>query len=414
MAAATFEYSAHKHGVSLTPYTIVQFLVFWPLFFYFVSKGWYLSALQSMSVPLSWLCGVFFATTGLLCVWTIGRNYVPAQGNPILHLVNLCFGVVLLMISTLGNTNTMLNLSEGNTIYAEALIDANAQLSKLRATADTVLVTPTYTKLSSKVNDAWAIAKAEMATVQRCGEGEDFKRLFSKVEASLGATSGSLLLSGARLYGEGQCSSERVKQEITQRQKEYGDVIKDKLSQSDAFQADKVVERTQLKKNLQHDVDAAVNALTQMQKQLNDADSKARENSLDALEKANSDFVKYRAALSSIAADGVKELPQRLDLKMAKGLGSLSHVFGIFLSQWSDVWGYALVALIFDVFVVGLAILRRKLWLQHEQAVAAIATAAANEQVNASKLAQASSAREPKKYLVKHLWVPAPQETTTA
>ena len=322
-------------------------------------------------------------------------------------------------ISSLGTANTLLLNMEGKTIYAETLDKANTHMAQLRATADTVLATPGYDRLSGKVNDAWALARKQLTTVSFCGEGANFKALLKDVEMAMGmnpeAETTLFGLGGQTMrFSTEQCKTEAVKETIAQRAKEYDEVIEKKLSQSDVAVREKVADRAQLKTDIRRDVDMVTVQLTRMQKELHATPSQSKV--LEELENASSVFVKYRTALAETSQNQIKDLPARLDFKMAKGLGSMSQSFGIFVSRFSEVWGYAVGALLFDCAVVWVAIHRRKLQLAQIQADAAAAADQARQiaQVQAREAARALEAKARVHYPVRHLWVPELKNATTS
>ena len=225
-----------------------------PIFIGFVTYGWgkILQPILPISAPfdsiLAYLAAIFLAVAGVVLAKVIAADGIRLAAEPGVRFQfakwmarSWAYLLVLLVISALGTTRTIFQISEVSVVLSNELSETGKQLSSLHVAIEAALKTPEYdtrvadykakrikvdslvaqfeTEMqlvreveSAKLNKEradierlWRQFAAEMNNPQNCGFGLETAKRFDELNAALKEKKGGSL---TKLSGEGtQCST---------------------------------------------------------------------------------------------------------------------------------------------------------------------------------------------------------------
>lgn len=244
-----------------------------PIFIGFVTYGWgkILQPILPISAPfdsiLAFLAAIFLAIAGVVLAKVIAADGIRLAAEPGVKFRfaawmarSWAYLLVLLVISALGTTRTIFQISQVSAVLSSELSETGKKLTSLHVAIEAILKTPEYdarladykakrikvdnliaqfetemqlvrevelTKLNKEradIDRLWGQFAAEMNNPQNCGFGQVTAKRFEELNAALKAKDGGPIKT---LSGEGtQCAAVPA---VLQKYKESFDPIRDSI-----------------------------------------------------------------------------------------------------------------------------------------------------------------------------------------
>ncbi len=312
-----------------------------PIFVVVVTKGWgeILKPLFGFFPPLSFVVAFFIAMAGVVLGKAVAaeRIRISLEEKPKYKGTWVAYFLVLLIISALGTMNMLFMTTQGSATLANALADTGNKLRQLQTKAEAALATPEFDKKKSEIEALWTKFDSEMRNPANCGFGAESMQRFKELQAAL---PGLKPLSGVG------AKCDKVPEVL----KKYKEIVDSLIGNLAANASDKPRAYMDLRKKVIADLQSELKEIDQLKLTPSTLTKSVVQ---PVLEKA---WSVYEEVLTKVERTTDKELDleKRIVDQTVRGMGEISHIIGILISQWNRIDTYLIIfgAIFFDLILV--------------------------------------------------------------